>query len=89
MEWSQAIDNFKHTIDEGLTFSVAQTSKCDFTPKVLIVIRVAAGTAKRAFFGDFNRERGLFAFQNLAPRFDYFEGLQKLSFSWNGNAPIV
>jgi len=54
MEWSQAIDNFKHTIDKSLTFSVVQTSKRDFATEVLIVICVAAGTPKRAFFGDFD-----------------------------------
>jgi hypothetical protein len=80
MKRFQAIDNLQHTIDKSLPFSVMQTSERDLTSKVLIIVRVAPGTAKRAFFRDFDGERGLFALQYLSPRFDDFEGLQRLSF---------
>jgi hypothetical protein len=54
MQRLEPVHHLEHTVNQSLAFSVVQAPQRDIAAEVLVVVRVATGTAKRTFLGNFN-----------------------------------
>jgi hypothetical protein len=76
MQWPHAIYDLKDTVNESLPFSVIQASQRDAASEVAVIVCIATRTAQRTFLRYLDRQRGLIALQDLAPRSYNFGSFQ-------------
>ena len=57
MEWAMRVDERHDAVDQFLTFEIADFAKREIAAEMIVAVRVATGTVKRAFPGDFDGKR--------------------------------
>lgn len=70
------VDEFQNTANEFLPAKIAEFPKGGSPAEVLRAIRVATGTAERAFSRDLNRQKGGIPAQNTPPSRQYLSGCE-------------
>jgi hypothetical protein len=72
VEWLVVVDDGEHFCDQLLSFEVGELTEFGLASEVGRVEGIATGAAERAFFGDFNRERGDTTGKDTSPRIEDF-----------------
>ena len=81
VQWLQAVGDSQHPFHQCVPLSVRQFAQRGAAAQMARLIRITTWTTQRAFASDFNRQRGLFALQDLAPGLNNFRSPQ-LGFSF-------
>src|ERR1700733_7972573 len=89
MDGALAIDDGKQAADEVVSLKVRKLAEVDPGSQVLRLVSVTAGTAKRAFAGDFDRKRWFLAGGDTSPGVQHFGFLHARGLGGTASCPVL